>query len=129
MAKDIVFELCDVVRETAFDLHRYLRHGHLEKVYENGLAHRLRKRSVVVEQQVPMQVFDEDGTVLGDYQADLVVEKQLLVELKACRTLADEHTAQLLGYLRSCRIEHGLLINFGSAKFQIQKYADLDTYA
>ena len=129
MDQDRVFELSDRVRETAYALHRYLRHGHLEKVYENGLAHRLRKQGVRVEQQVPLQVLDEDGTVLGDYVADLVIEGVLLVELKACRTLADEHTAQLLGYLRSCRVEHGLLINFGSTKFQIQKYADLDSYS
>ncbi|MFI4861399.1 MAG: GxxExxY protein [Phycisphaerales bacterium JB063] len=129
MAKDRVFALCDIVRETAFSLHGYLRHGHLEKVYENGLAHRLRKCGVQVQQQVPLQVLDEDDEVLGAYVADLVVEGILLVELKACRTLADEHTAQLLGYLRSCRIEHGLLINFGNAKFQIKKYADLDSYS
>jgi GxxExxY protein len=56
-----------MVRETAFGLHAFLRHGHLEKVYENGLAHRLRKQGFAVAQQHPMQVADEDGTVLGDY--------------------------------------------------------------
>lgn len=126
MGKDRVFELCDVVREASFELHRYLRHGHLEKVYENGLAHRLRKAGFQVQQQVPLKVRDEDGTILGDFVADLIVEGCLLIELKACRTLADEHVAQLLGYLRSCSIEHGLLINFGSPKLQIKKYADLD---
>jgi GxxExxY protein len=76
-----------------------------------------------VEQQHPLQVRDEDGTVLGDYIADLFVEGVLIVELKACKSLTDEHVAQLLGYLRACRIEHGLLINFGSPKLQIKKYA------
>lgn len=128
MGKDRIFELCDVVRETAYELHRYLRHGHLEKIYENGLFYRLRKHGLRVEQQVPLRVTDEDGTVLGDFVADLVVEGVLLIELKACRTLADEHTAQLLGYLRSCQIEHGLLINFGSPTFQIKKYADIEGY-
>jgi GxxExxY protein len=114
--------LCDVVRETSFDLHCYLRHGHLEKVYENGLAHRLRKRGLYLKQQHPLEVFDEDGTSLGDYNADLFIENRLIVELKAVKTLADEHVAQLLGYLRSSRIEHGLLINFGAPKMQIKKY-------
>ena len=127
MGKDRVFELCDVVRETSFELHRYLRHGHMEKVYENGLVHRLGRQGLDVQQQVPLKVRDEDGTILGDFVADLIVEKALLIELKACRTLADEHVAQLLGYLRSCSIEHGLLINFGNPKLQIKKYADLDT--
>lgn len=117
-----IFRLCDVVRETAYALHCWLRHGHLEKVYENGLSHRLRKAGMNVEQQHPLKVFDEDGTVLGDYFADLLVEGRLIVELKACKTLADEHVAQLLGYLRACRHEHGLLINFGSPKLQIKKY-------
>ena len=117
-----IFRLCDVVRESSFALHCWLRHGHLEKVYENGLAHRLRKAGMNVEQQHPLKVFDEDGTILGDYFADLLVEGRLIVELKACKTLVDEHVAQLLGYLRACRQEHGLLINFGAPKLQIKKY-------
>jgi len=117
-----IFQLCDHVRETAFALHRYLRHGHLEKVYENGLAHRLRKAGIQLKQQPPLQVFDEDGTPLGDYFADLLVGGELIVELKACKALADEHVAQLLGYLRGCRVEHGLLINFGSRKLEVRKY-------
>lgn len=67
-------------------------------------------------------MYDEDGTVLGEYFADLFVEDCLIVELKACRDIADEHIAQLLGYLKSARIETGLLVNFGSAKFYIKKY-------
>jgi len=117
-----IFQLCDQVRETAFALHRYLRHGHLEKVYENGLAHCLKKAGVRVEQQRGLQVLDEDGMVLGDYLADLFVEGELIVELKACKALADEHVAQLLGYLRGCHVEHGLLINFGSSKLEVRKY-------
>ena len=120
--KDDIFGLVDLIREMSFDLHRYLRYGHLEKVYENGLAHRLRKAKMKVEQQYPLKVYDEDGTVLGEYFADLFIESKLLVELKACKALAPEHTAQLLGYLRACNIEHGLLVNFGAPKFQIRKY-------
>jgi GxxExxY protein len=120
---DEIMQLCDTVRETAFSIHRYHRHGHLEKIYENALAHRLFKLGLEVRQQHPIQVFDEDGTVLGDYNADLFVENRLVIELKAVRALADEHVAQLLGYLRSSRVEHGLLINFGAPKFEIRKYA------
>jgi GxxExxY protein len=117
-----VMELCDVVRETAYAIHVYHGHGHLEKVYEHALAHRLRKADVEVAQQHPLTVYDEDGTIIGEYVADLLVGGRLIVELKACRALADEHTAQILGYLKSARIEHGLLINFGSYKFQMKKY-------
>ena len=94
----------------------------MEKVYENALVHRLRLAGLYVKQQHPIRVRDEDGTVVGEYLADVVVDDRFVVELKAVKTLADEHTAQLLGYLESARIEHGVLINFGSCRFQIKKY-------
>ena len=119
---EAIMRLCDVVRETGFALHQYLGGGLLEKVYENGLAHRLKKSGLKVSQQHPLQVLDEDGTLLGDYFADLFIEDCLIMELKACRCLTNEHIAQLLGYLCACRIEHGLLINFGAAKLYVKKY-------
>lgn len=121
--KDPIFLLCDRIRETSLALHHHLRHGHVEKVYENGLANRLRKQNLSAVQQHPLSVRDEDGTLLGEFFADLFVEHQLIVELKACRALADEHIAQLLGYLRASRLEHGLLINFGSPRLEIRKFA------
>ncbi|MCE0483041.1 MAG: GxxExxY protein [Methylacidiphilales bacterium] len=120
MVKNIQ-DLCDRVRETGYQIHLFLDHGHLEKVYENALANRLRKQGLEIKQQHPIQVRDEDGTIIGDYYADLLIEDQLLVELKTANALADGHLAQILGYLKSTRIEHGLLINFGSYKFQIKK--------
>lgn len=117
-----VFELCDVIRETSFQLHRFLCHGHMEKVYENGLATRLRGAGIKIEQQHPLAVRDEDGTVLGEYYADLLIENELIVEIKAARAVAEEHIAQILGYLRGCRIKHGLLINFGAPRLFIKKF-------
>jgi len=90
--------LCDTVRETSFGIHRYLRSGHLEKVYQNALVHRLGKQGLRIQPKHPLNVYDEDGT------------------------LADEHVAQLLGYLRASRIEDGLLINFAAQKLQSRKY-------
>ena len=119
--------LADSVRQIAYDIHVYHGHGHLEKVYENALAHRLRKSGLTVQQQHPIKVYDEDGTLIGDYLADLVVENALIVELKTAKSLAPEHAAQILGYLKSSRLEHGLLINFGSYKFEIRKYALSDS--
>ncbi len=115
-------QLCDAVRETSFAIHKYHRNGHLEKIYENALVNRLRKKGLQVEQQFPLTVYDEDGTVLGEYFADLFVEGRLIVELKAVKTVANEHIAQILGYLKSSRIETGLLINFGAAKLYVKKY-------
>ncbi len=115
-------QLCDIIRETSFAIHKYHRNGHLEKIYENALVNRLRKQGLKVEQQHPLTVYDEDGTVLGDYYADLLIEGRLIVELKACKTIAEEHVSQLLGYLKSARIHDGLLINFGAPKLYIKKY-------
>lgn len=120
--QDQMFRLCAVVRETSLAAHRFLRHGHAEKIYENALAHRLRGLGLGIRQQHPIAVHDEDGTLLGEFLADLLVENELVVELKACRQLADEHTAQLLGYLRASRLEHGMLINFGSPVIQFKKF-------
>ena len=71
---------------------------------------------------VPVLVeYDEDGTPLGHFVTDLLIEQQLVVELKACLTIVPEHTAQILGYLRGSRLRHGLLINFGAPQLQIKK--------
>lgn len=115
-------DLCDVVRETSFAIHKYLRHGHMEKVHERSLVNRLTKQGIAVRLQEPMHVYDEDGTLLGEYFADLLVESRLVVELKACSAITTDHVAQLLGYLRSSRIENGLLINFGAPRLYIKKY-------
>jgi GxxExxY protein len=72
--------LCDHIRQIACDLHVFLKHGHLEKVYENGLANRLRKAGLRVEHNKPLQVTDEDGILLGNYHADLLVEGFLSIE-------------------------------------------------
>ncbi len=119
---DNINDLCDIVRETCFAIHQYHRCGHLEKIYENALVHRLRKQGLQVEQQHSLTVLDEDGTVLGDYFADLYVENCLIVELKSCNAVANDHIAQLLGYLTSARVETGLLINFGASKLYVKKY-------
>ena len=115
-------QLCEQVRQISYEIHVYHGHGHLEKVYENALAHRLRKSGLDARQQHPIQVFDEDGTLIGDYHADLLVDGWLIVELKTAKALSDEHAAQVLGYLKSARLEHGLLINFGSYKFELRKF-------
>lgn len=122
MVWENINQLCDVVRETSFAIHCYHRNGHLEKIYRNALWHRLTKQGLKVEAKYPLKVYDEDGTVLGVLEADLFVEDCLIVEVKAAKTIVDDHVAQLLGYLRSSRNETGLLINFGAPRLQIKKY-------
>ena len=117
-----ILTTCDEIREIAYAIHRYFGHGYLEKVYENALLNRLLKAGISVEQQVPITVRDEDGTIVGEYVADLVVNNELIIELKAVEAICEAHTAQVLGYLRATGLKHALLINFGGPHFQIKKY-------
>ena len=114
--------LCDRIRQIAYEVHKYLGTGYLEKVYENALVHRLQLAGMNVTTQVPMTVRDQDGFVLGEYVADMVVDG-LVIELKAVATLLPVHVAQTINYLKAMRIEHGMLINFGSEQFQCRKLA------
>jgi len=114
--------LCDQVRETSFAIHCYLKHGHLGKVYENALAHRLTLKGIDVKQQFPLTVYDQDHFVLGDYFVDLLIENEIIIELKAVSRLHDAHVAQVLGYMRAACVKHGMLINFGGSKLEVHKY-------
>ena len=89
-----------------------LGYGFLEKVYENALVFALRQMGFKVEQQVKILVFFANQ-VVGEYYADLLVEDCVIVELKAAQSIAPEHEAQLLNYLRATPYEVGLLLNFG----------------
>lgn len=122
MNMDQLNMICNEVRESGYELHRFLKHGHLEKVYENGLLNRLQKKGLDVVQQIPICVADEDGTVLGEMKADLLVGKEILIKLKAVNIVHPSHVAQLLGYLRATGLKYGLLINFGAPKFTIKRY-------
>jgi len=94
--------------------------GFVEKVYENALAHEIRKTGLAVQQQYAFKV-RYDGVVVGEFFADLLVEERVLVELKAVSALNNEHTAQALNYLRATGKEVCLLINFGMAKIEIKR--------
>ena len=94
--------------------------GFLEKVYENALAHELRKSGILVEQQKGIKVL-YDGVVVGDYMADLLVQKEIIVELKAVKALDSIHIAQCLNYLKATGFKVCLLLNFGLPKVQIRR--------
>jgi len=94
--------------------------GFLEKVYENALAHELRKNTMAVQQQHPIRVL-YDGEIVGDFAADLLVENEVLVELKAAKALDDVHMAQCINYLKATGLKVCLLINFGTPKVQIKR--------
>jgi len=105
---------------SAYTVSNSLGIGFVEKVYENALAHEIRKIGLIVEQQARLKVV-YDGVMVGDCFADILVEDRVLVELKAVSTLVNEHTAQALNYLRATGLDVCLLINFGTTKVQIKR--------
>ena len=94
--------------------------GFLEKVYENALAHELRKAGLKAKQQFPIRVH-YDGVVVGEYTADLLVEAEVLIELKAIQALEEVHAAQCLNYLHATKLHVCLLVNFGKPKVEIKR--------
>jgi GxxExxY protein len=104
----------------AYEVANTLGVGFLEKVYENALAHELRKRGLGIQQQAATSVY-YDGVVVGDYLADLLVEKCVLVELKVAKGLDETHVAQCLNYLKATTLRVCLLINFASPRIEIRR--------
>ncbi len=113
-------ELTEVIIGCAYSVANTLGTGFLEKIYENALVHELRKQPLEVIQQAPITV-RYDGVVVGQYAADLVVEDEVIVELKASKELGNAHVAQCLNYLKATGIGTCLLINFGKPKVEIKR--------
>ena len=115
-------DLTEKIIGAFYQVYRTLGYGFLKNVYENALALELRKLGLQVEQQKRITVYCSDQ-VVGEYQADVIVNNIIIVELKAARQLLKEHEAQLLNYLRATKMEVGLLLNFGpEAKFKRKVY-------
>lgn len=104
----------------AYSVSNALGCGFLEKVYENALAHEIRKTGLRVEIQRPLQVI-YDGVIVGEYFADLLIEGVLLIELKATNGFSDNHKAQCINYLNATKFPLCLLINFGRPRVEIKR--------
>ena len=104
----------------AYTVANTLGHGFIEKIYENALNHELSKNGLRVKQQYPIQVM-YDGVVVGDYVADLLVNDQILLEIKAVNKIQDAHLAQCLNYLKATGYKIRLLINFGKPRVEVKR--------
>ncbi len=117
--------LTDKVLKAFFKVYNTLGYGFAERVYENALAIELRKIGLEIERQKDVTVYYE-GEVVGDYVTDIVVNGVVMLELKAVRTLTEDHDAQLLNYLKATPVEVGLLLNFGEKPEHHRKIFDND---
>ncbi|MBT3937025.1 MAG: GxxExxY protein [Candidatus Marinimicrobia bacterium] len=104
-------ELSDKIIGIAIDVHKTLGNGYLEKIYENAMMLDFYKSRIRADQQVPLPVHYKNKNI-GDYFADIVVDKKIILELKTVSKILPIHEAQLLHYLKSSRIKVGYLLNF-----------------
>lgn len=105
-------ELTDQIIRSFYDVYNILGYGFLERVYQRALFLELKSRGLQVEFQKQILVYYKKVKV-GEYYADLIVNDQVVIELKCASTLIEAHEKQLLNYLKSTRLEVGLLLNFG----------------
>ena len=106
------FELTQKIIAVFYEVYNELGHGFLESVYQKSLILALKDVGLIVQSPIEIPVWFR-GHQVGDFEGDVLVEKCVLLELKAARTLDSAHKAQLLNYLRATEIEIGLLLNFG----------------
>lgn len=104
-------ELTGRVIGAAISVHRALGPGFLESIYEEAMALELTALSIPFARQVPVTVLYRDQPV-GEHRLDLLVNAELVVELKAVDALAAIHTAQVLSYLKATGLHRGLVVNF-----------------
>lgn len=115
-------KITETIIGRAYKVGNALGCGFLEKVYENALAYEIRKSGLMVKQQEAIKVF-YDGFEVGFYEADLLVESKVLIELKAVKNLDDVHKAQCLNYLKATGLKICLLINFGNPRVEVKRIA------
>jgi GxxExxY protein len=113
-------KLTETIIGCAYAVGSALGNGFLEKVYENALAHELKKKGIQVEQQRGISVY-YDQAIVGEYFADLLVQGTVLVELKTAKGIEDIHIAQCIHYLKATGFTICLLINFGTPKVQVKR--------
>lgn len=113
-------DLTERILGAAIHVHRQLGAGFLEKMYEKALCIELRKRGVQFEKQVPVRVVYE-GEEIGFHRLDLVIERKVVVEIKAIKEIEDVHLATVLSYLKATRLTAGLILNYRAARLRIRR--------
>lgn len=117
----------EIIIAAFYKVYNTLGFGFLEKVYENSLCNELQKSNLSVMKQYPINVYYDDQ-VVGEYFADLLIDKKIIVEIKTVKSLCQENEYQLINYLKATGIEVGLLLNFGEKAEFRRKIFTNDVY-
>ena len=114
-------ELTGKIIGAAIEVHRQLGPGFIESIYENALVYELRKRGLKVEQQLEAPVFYDGDVEVGKHRLDLLVDGEIVVDLKAISELQDVHFAIVKSQLRAVKRKHGLLLNFAKVTLEVKR--------
>ena len=117
---DNIDDLTKHIIGAAYRVYNALGFGFLESVYEKSLMIELKKLSINAHSQKPVKVY-YDGHIVGDFYADILVDEQVIVELKSVAQLNTAHEVQVVNYLHATQVENGLLINFGPEKVEVKR--------
>lgn len=118
--KHIFDKLSETIIGTAIKVHKELGDGFLESIYEEALKIELSEANLNFESQKEIKI-DYHGKEVGTHRLDLVIEKKIIVELKAVKEFTDAHIAQLLSYLKATRLKVGLMLNFAKPTLEIKR--------
>jgi len=114
--KDLSYKIVGL----AMQVHNKLGYGFLEKVYENALIVLFKREGIQVKQQAPITVYFE-CEVVGDYYADILVEEEIILELKSSEGIIDAYRAQTLNYLKATKLQLAIILNFGKEKLEYER--------
>ena len=114
-------ELTGKIIGAAIEVHRQLGPGFIESIYENALVYELRKRGLKVEQQLETPVFYDGDVEVGKHRLDLLVDGEIVIDLKAISELHDVHFAIVKSQLRAAKRKHGLLLNFAKVTLEVKR--------
>ena len=116
-------EITEKIIGAGYEVHKFLGNGFQEVIYQRALSYEMGKAGLNFKRELEQNIFYKDmENPIGTRRADFVVERKVLVEIKAIIQLEEVHWAQLLNYLKAYRLEVGLLINFGSKSMQFKRF-------
>lgn len=123
MNKELKYkDITEKIIGASFEVHKFLGNGFQEVIYQRALAYELQKAGLEFAREIEQNIFYKDlEKPIGTRRADFVVERKVLIELKATIQLEDVHLAQALNYLKAYKLEVGLLINFGSKSLTFKR--------
>lgn len=112
--------LIKTIVQCAYDVRVHLAAGFLEAVYQKALVIELKEKGIHADTETPINVYYKNE-IVGEFRADIIVEGQIIIELKAVQHLISIHETQLVNYLTATHKDHGLLINFGGERIEIKR--------